>query len=63
MQLADPEIASNPEAYMKISRESAALTPTIECFDNYNATIQGIEDAKEMIKDAAGDSEMLDMLR
>mmetsp|Transcript_40958 Transcript_40958/g.68580 ORF Transcript_40958/g.68580 Transcript_40958/m.68580 type:complete len:431 (+) Transcript_40958:354-1646(+) len=63
MQLADPEIASNPEAYMKISRESAALTPTIECFDNYNATVQGIEDAKEMIKDAAGDSEMLEMLR
>ena len=35
----------------------------MECYDQYMAATQGLQDAKEMVKDAAGDDEMIAMLK
>eukprot|EP00240_Pyramimonas_obovata_P004683 CAMPEP_0118934634 /NCGR_PEP_ID=MMETSP1169-20130426/13933_1 /TAXON_ID=36882 /ORGANISM="Pyramimonas obovata, Strain CCMP722" /LENGTH=421 /DNA_ID=CAMNT_0006877557 /DNA_START=404 /DNA_END=1669 /DNA_ORIENTATION=+ len=63
MQLADPEVAADAKAYTKISRESAALTETIETFDRYQETVQALADGKEMMGEASGDPEMLEMIK
>jgi len=63
MRLADPEVAGDPKEYLRISREASSMSMTMESYDKYMAATEGLEEAKEMIKDAAGDDEMIAMLK
>ena len=50
-QLSDPAVVSDPNAYRKIAKEHAALTPLVEQIRAYREAQQGIRDAEEMLSD------------
>ena len=47
--LAEPEVASNPSRLRALAKEHAELSPIVECFTQYNATIDSIADAREIL--------------
>ena len=47
--LAEPEVASDPSRLRSLAREHAELGPIVECFVSYNATVDSIEDAREIL--------------
>lgn len=51
VQLSDPGVVSDPNAYRKIAKEHAALTPLVEQIRAYRQAQQGILDAEEMLSD------------
>lgn len=50
-QLSDPAVVSDPDAYRRVAKEHAALTPLVEQFRTYRRVRQGIADAEEMLGD------------
>ena len=50
--LAEPEVASDPSRLRPLAREHAELGPIVECFVSYNATVDSIEDAREILAGA-----------
>mmetsp|Transcript_5447 Transcript_5447/g.7360 ORF Transcript_5447/g.7360 Transcript_5447/m.7360 type:complete len:418 (+) Transcript_5447:478-1731(+) len=61
MRLADPEVAGDPKEYMRISRQASEMNAVIEAYERLVAAGLELDEAKEMMKDAAGDPEMLTM--
>ena len=53
--LAEPEVASDPSRLRTLAREHAELGPIVECFVRYNATMDSIEDAREILAGADPD--------
>jgi len=47
--LAEPEVASDPSRLRTLAKEHAELSPIVECFVNYNETMDSIEDAREIL--------------
>ena len=47
--LAEPEVASDPDRLRSLAREHAELGPIVECFVSYNAAVDSIEDAREIL--------------
>ena len=62
LQISDPEIISDQKLWQKIMREHADLTPIVEKFTEYKNTKNGIEEAKEIIKEET-DEEMRDLAK
>jgi peptide chain release factor 1 len=50
-QMMDPAVATDPSRYRDVAKEHTALTPVIETFREYRATVQGIKDAEELTSD------------
>lgn len=63
MRLADPEVAGDPKEYMRIAKEAATLGSVCEAYSRYLQVEEESTDAKDMLKDAAGDPEMEEMAR
>ncbi|MCY4284409.1 MAG: peptide chain release factor 1 [Thiotrichales bacterium] len=53
--LAQPEVASDPSRLRVLAREHAELGPIVECFVSYNATVDSIEEAREILAGADPD--------
>ena len=47
--LAEPEVASDPSRLRALAREHAELGPIVECFVEYDRTVDSIEDAREIL--------------
>ena len=47
--LAEPEVASDPSRLRALAREHAELSPIVECFVEYDRTVDSIEDAREIL--------------
>ena len=47
--LAEPEVASDPSRLRALAREHAELSPIVECFVEYDRTVDSIEDARELL--------------
>ncbi len=62
MQISDPEIISDQKLWQKLMREHADLTPIVEKFTEYQNTKNGIDEAKEIIKDET-DEEMRELAK
>ena len=62
-RLADPDVASDPKEFQKLSKAMGELTGVVEMYERYKACQEELEEAKAMVKDAAGDSEMEEMAR
>lgn len=62
LQISDPEIISDQKLWQKLMREHAELTPIVEKFTEYKNTKNGIEEAKEIIKEET-DEEMRDLAK
>jgi peptide chain release factor 1 len=50
-QLSDPAVGSDPDAFRRVAKEHAALTPLVDKFRAYKTVRQGIADAEEMLGD------------
>jgi len=62
LQISDPEIISDQKLWQKLMREHAELTPIVEKFTEYQNAKNGIEEAKEIIKDET-DEEMRELAK
>ncbi|KAG0590744.1 hypothetical protein KC19_1G123500 [Ceratodon purpureus] len=61
MRLADPDVSSNNNEYQKIAKSLAELEEIYQTYQRFKECEAQLEDAQEMVKDAAGDREMADM--
>lgn len=59
-QLADPQIASDPEQLKKLSREHTILVPRVQAIEEYLRLLDTIDDANEM-RENEKDPELLEM--
>lgn len=60
--LSDPQIIADNSQFQKYARAHAELTPIVEKYGEYKQTIQGIEDAKSMLKEDL-DSDFREMVQ
>ncbi len=59
VQLSDPEIVSNQEKLIKLSKERSELLEIVETFNKYKKIVNDIEENKEIIE--SDDSELAEM--
>ena len=57
--LSDPDVINNQERFRTLSMEYSQKTPVSECYSKYQATLDDIVTAQEMLKD--GDDEMREL--
>ena len=57
--LAEPGVASAPSRLRSLAREHAELSPIVECFVQYNTTMDSIEEAREIL--ASPDPDMREL--
>lgn len=62
-RLADPDVASNAKEFQKLSKALGELTGVVDMYARYKECQAEEADAREMVKDAAGDAEMEAMAR
>ncbi len=53
--LANPEVLSNTQTYMKYSKEQSDLIPIVEKIREYKKLLSGIDEAEEMLRGGDGD--------
>lgn len=56
-------MASDPKEFQKLSKAMGELTRVVDMYARYKECEVGVEEAKAMVKDAAGDLEMEEMAR
>ncbi|AND79314.1 peptide chain release factor 1 [Streptococcus pantholopis] len=61
--LSDPDVVADTKRFMALSREEADSRDTVAVYRDYKRTLKDIADAQEMIKEAAGDPDLLDMAK
>jgi len=61
-KISDPEVISDQKLWQKLMKEHADLGPIVEKYKEYKDTINGIEEAKEVIKEE-DDEEMRDLAK
>ena len=59
--LAEPGVASDPSRLRSLAKEHAELGPIVECFVQYNTTMDSIEEAREIL--AGPDPDMRELAR
>ena len=57
--LSQPDITSNQENYIKLSKEYSDLSPIVKAFKDYEKSESSLEEAKHLVKD--GDPEIREM--
>ena len=57
--LAEPGVATDPSRLRSLAKECAELSPIVECFVQYNTTIDSIEEAREIL--ASPDPDMREL--
>lgn len=62
-RLADPDVASDAKEFQKLSKALGELTSVVEQYARYKECEDEIAEAKQMVRDAAGDLEMEEMAR
>ena len=62
-RLADPDVASDAKEFQKLSKALGELTGVVDMYTRYKECQQELDEAKQMVKDAAGDPEMEEMAR
>ncbi|AXQ78660.1 peptide chain release factor 1 [Streptococcus chenjunshii] len=61
--LSDPEVVADTKRFMALSREEADSRDTVAVYRDYKRTLRDIDDAQELIKEAADDPDLLDMAK
>lgn len=57
--LSDPNVAQNQDRYRELSKEYASLLPVVECFKNYQETLEAEAEALVMQEDPDADMRLL----
>lgn len=60
--LVDPELMSDREELLRVSKERARLQPTVDAYDDYMAQAAALADAQQLFEEA-DDAEMREMAR
>ncbi|MCD7953230.1 MAG: peptide chain release factor 1 [Synergistaceae bacterium] len=60
-KMADPAVANDPQEMQQLGKKHVDLAPIVDAFSQYEAVLQGIEDAKEMI--GCDDEEMRELAK
>lgn len=53
--LADPDVINDQNRFRALSQEYAQVNPVVACFQNYQGTLDSIEEAQNMLKDSDAD--------
>jgi len=53
--LADPDVINDQNRFRALSQEYAQVNPVVACFQNYQSTLNSIEEAQNMLKDSDAD--------
>jgi len=61
-KLCDPTVATNAEVYTAVMKEYRSLEPLVTAYRRFQQTEKERDDAKEMLKDSADDTEMAALL-
>jgi peptide chain release factor 1 len=51
VELEKPDVMTNPQKLVPLTREQGQLAPIVEKFDQYNAAVQEVEDLKHLLSD------------
>lgn len=62
MKLSDPEVIEDQKLWQKLMKEHSEMTPIVEQYKAYKGMKQGIEEAKEMLKES-DDAEMRELAK
>ena len=62
-RMADPNVTSDPKEFQKLSKALGELTSVVAQYERYKACAREIDEAKAMVRDAAGDDEMVAMAK
>ncbi len=62
LKLSDPEVINDQKVWQKFMKEHSEMAPIVEQYKLYKATKQGIEDAKEMMRES-DDEEMRELAK
>ncbi|AFZ37549.1 Peptide chain release factor 1 [Stanieria cyanosphaera PCC 7437] len=60
-RLGDPDIATNPDELQKIAKIRSSLEETVNTYEEWKKATEELAGAKEIFKEAGGDSEMREM--
>ncbi|MCU0566470.1 MAG: peptide chain release factor 1 [Oculatellaceae cyanobacterium Prado106] len=60
-RMADPDVAKDPTEFQRVARARASLEETVNTFDDWRNTQQGLEEARQILKEAGGDLELREM--
>ncbi|WP_208561014.1 peptide chain release factor 1 [Marinilactibacillus kalidii] len=60
--LSDPEVITDTDRFMKLSREEGELRETVTCYRKYKEVLEGISETEEMLEESL-DNEMEEMAR
>ncbi|MFC6464249.1 peptide chain release factor 1 [Marinilactibacillus sp. GCM10026970] len=60
--LSDPEVISDTDRFLKLSREEGDLRETVTCYRKYKAVVEGISETEEMLEESL-DNDMEEMAR
>ncbi|MBN2898201.1 MAG: peptide chain release factor 1 [Clostridia bacterium] len=61
-KISDPEVIADQKLWQKLMKEHADLGPIVEKYKEYKSTLNGIEEAKEIIKEES-DEEMRELAK
>ena len=62
-KLADPVVQGDSKEFQKVSKAMGALQDVVQTYQKYKQCLEGSEEAKAMVKEAAGDDEMVAMAK
>ncbi|ACK72114.1 peptide chain release factor 1 [Gloeothece citriformis PCC 7424] len=60
-RLADPDIATNPDELQRVAKARSSLEETVNTYETWQKTKEEITGARQILKEAGGDSEMREM--
>ncbi|MDJ0515363.1 MAG: peptide chain release factor 1 [Trichodesmium sp. MO_231.B1] len=63
LRLADPDIAKDPSEFQKIAKSRSSLEEVVNTYQEWKNAQEELADAKEILKEAAGDLEMQEMAK
>lgn len=61
--LSDPEVISDTNRFMKLSKEEASLRETVQKYGRYKKVMEGIEETEEMLQTGDLDSDMQELAK
>jgi len=61
VQLADPDVASNPGELQRVTKTRASLEPTVLAHERWLNLQQELEDVRQVLKESASDPELKEM--
>lgn len=60
-RLADPDVATDPAEFQRLAKARSSLEETVDTYENWKKVQQGLEEARQIAKDASGDPELKEL--